>query len=600
MKRLLTILTLLFILSAYGCTHTIYFDKKPIDNNTEDTTDKENNSEDSSSSEDNKNDDIIVIPNNEIWYTSTDGKIVVPSTSADFGAEIVSMTYTDGKGIIEFDDKITKIGYGAFADGNRLTSITIPDSVTIIEGWAFGNCSNLSQVYCEPVTPPTLQYDVFKDTNLSAIYVYKESVDWYKAGWAECADKIISNGKNSTSTTTILYTTTDNSFIDLSKKLPVKSTSQSNGLKSIVIHGKLQFLPEELFLGCDKLKQITIPNSITSIGRNAFYSCRGLTSITIPDSVTEIGDYAFCFCDGLTSVTIPESVTKIEDNPFKNCENLAEFNGKFASEDGRCLIVDGVLKSFAPAGITTYNIPNGVTEIGGNAFSGCDGLTSVIIPGSVTEIGVEAFSSCHSLTSIIIPESVTCIRYGTFQNCYGLTSITIPDSVTEIGNNPFEFCKNLAEFNGKFASEDGRCLIIDGVLNSFAPAGLTTYSIPNNVTEIGSYAFWYCDGLTSITIPDSVTKIRNCAFWCCSGLTSITIPDSVTEIEHQTFSYCSGLTSVFCERTTPPTAIFWDYWEAFNDNASGRKIYVPRESVNLYKAADGWKEYADAIEPYDF
>ena len=554
MKRLLTILTLLFILSAYGCTHTIYFDKKPIDNNTEDTTDKENNSDDSSSSEDNKNDDIIVIPNNEIWYTSTDGKIVVPSTSADFGAEIVSMTYTDGKGIIEFDDKITKIGYGAFADGNRLTSITIPDSVTIIEGWAFGNCSNLSQVYCEPVTPPTLQYDVFKDTNLSAIYVYKESVDWYKAGWAECADKIISNGKNSTSTTTILYTTTDNSFIDLSKKLPVKSTSQSNGLKSIVIHGKLQFLPEELFFGCDKLKQITIPNSITSIGREAFYGCKGLTSITIPESVTEIGV-----------------------NSFYNCSNLSEFNGKFASEDGRCLIVDGALKSFAQAGITAYNIPNSVTVIGDYAFSSCYSLTSITISDSVTEIGNYAFMYCSSLTSV-----------------------TIPDSVTSIGVGAFLSCGNLAEFKGKFASEDGRCLIVDGVLNFFAPAGLTTYSIPNNVTEIGGYAFWYCDGLTSITIPDSVTKIRNCAFWCCSSLTSITIPDSVTEIEHKTFSYCSGLTSVFCERTTPPTAIFWDYWETFNDNASDRKIYVPRESVNLYKAADGWKEYADAIEPYDF
>ena len=600
MKRLLTILTLLFILSAYGCTHTIYFDKKPIDNNTEDTTDKENNSDDSSSSEDNKNDDIIVIPNNEIWYTSTDGKIVEPSTSADFGAEIVSMTYTDGKGIIEFDDKITKIGYGAFADGNRLTSITIPDSVTIIEDWALGNCSNLSQVYCEPVTPPTLQYAAFRDTNLSAIYVYKESVDCYKAGWAECADKIISNGKNSTSTTTILYTTTDNSFIDLSKKLPVKSTSQSNGLKSIVIHGRLQFLPEELFLGCDKLKQITIPNSITSIGRNAFHSCRGLTSITIPDSVTEIGDYAFSYCESLTSITIPDSVTSIGNNPFEDCERLAEFNGKFASEDGRCLIVDGVLNSFVPAGLTTYSIPNNVTKIGDSAFGGCNGLTSITIPNSVTEISSSAFSYCSGLTNVTIGNGVTSIGDSAFHNCDGLTSITIPNSVTEIGINPFQRCDNLAEFNGKFASEDGRCLIVDGVLNSFAPAGLTTYSIPNNVTEIGYYAFSNCFGLTSIIIPESVTCIRDGTFQSCYSLTSITIPDSVTEIGYNAFSYCNSLTSVFCKRTAPPTAIFWDYWEAFNDNASDRKIYVPRESVNLYKAADGWKEYADAIEPYDF
>ena len=85
-------------------------------------------------------------------------------------------------------------------------------------------------------------------------------------------------------------------------------------------------------------------------------------------------------------------------------------------------------------------------------------------------------------------------------------------------------------------------------------------------------------------------------------MTSITIPDSVTEIGYLAFYSCNSLTSVFCERTTPPTANFEGYssWDAFNDNAADRKIYVPAESVDAYKSADGWSEYADAIEPYDF
>ena len=99
-------------------------------------------------------------------------------------------------------------------------------------------------------------------------------------------------------------------------------------------------------------------------------------------------------------------------------------------------------------------------------------------------------------------------------------------------------------FRGKFASEDGRCLIVNGVLNSFAPAGLTEYTIPDSVTTIGYYAFYDCSSLTNVTIPDSVTEIGGFALCKCSSLTSVTIPDSVTEIGNCAFEDCSSLTSV--------------------------------------------------------
>ena len=106
--------------------------------------------------------------------------------------------------------------------------------------------------------------------------------------------------------------------------------------------------------------------------------------------------------------------------------------------------------------------------------------------------------------------------------------------------------------------------------------------------------------MTNVTIGNGVTKIGDCAFIKCDGLTSVTIPDSVTEIVSYAFSDCNGLTSVFCKPTTPPTWGQSISWDAFDDNASDRKIYVPAESVDAYKEADGWKDYADAIEPYNF
>ena len=341
---------------------------------------------------------------------------------------------------------------------------------------------------------------------------------------------------------------------------------------------------------------IKFDGDVTSIGEWAFAHCSSLTSITIPDSVTTIGKWAFEGCNSLISVTIPDSVTTIGDCAFRDCSSLTRFNCKYASEDGRCLIIDGTLISFAPAGLAEYTIPDSVTTIGDCAFRGCSSLTSVTIGSSVTTIEGTAFSDCRSLTSIAIPDSVTTIAGYAFSDCRSLTSITIPDSVTIIGYEAFSGCSSLREFNGKYASEDGRCLIMDGTLKSFAPAGLTEYAIPDSVTTIGYAAFSGCSSLTSVTIPDGVTTIGFSAFYGCSSLTSVTIGDSVTIIGVYAFRDCRSLTSVYCKAITPPTG----GEDMFDGNAYDRKIYVPMQSVEAYKSAPYWSEYADLIVGYDF
>ena len=285
----------------------------------------------------------------------------------------------------------------------------------------------------------------------------------------------------------IIYTTNNGKIVTPMKTdvygASIVSNVYKNGVGVITFDGPITSIGDYAFFDCSNLTSITIPDSVTLIGERALYRCSSLTSVTISDNVALIGVGAFSGCSSLTSITIPDSVTLIGDGAFENCSSLTSFYGKFASEDNRCLIIDGVLKSFAQAGLTTYAIPNSATAIGENAFKNCKSLTSVAIPDSVTSIRPYAFNLCSGLTYVTISNNVSSIGVRAFEDCNSLITLTIPDSVTSIGDNAFSGCKSL-----------------------------TSVNIGNSVTTIGASAFYGCNKLTSVTIPDSVTSIGDGAF----------------------------------------------------------------------------------------
>ena len=333
-----------------------------------------------------------------------------------------------------------------------------------------------------------------------------------------------------------------------------------------------------------------VPEGTTSIGVSQFKNWAFLTSITIPGSVTSIGNSAFSGCTGLTSITIPNSVTSIGDDAFYDCTGLTKIIGPST-------VASTVAKQCGSKSFEVV-ITSG-TSIGSSAFYGCKGLTSVTIPDSVTSIGNAAFYNCTGLTSITIPDSVTYIGGSAFSGCSSLENITLPFVGAKAGvtsndkyQYPFGYIFGTSSYTGGVATKQfyygdsthsttSTTYYIPSSLKSVTVtsgnilfgafsgcSGLTSVTIGNGVTSIGTSAFYGCSGLTSITIPDSVTSIGYSAFYNCTGLTSITIPDSITSIGNNAFYGCSGLTSI-----TIPDSVTSIGGGAFQDCTRLKSIY---------------------------
>lgn len=218
--------------------------------------------------------------------------------------------------------------------------------------------------------------------------------------------------------------------------------------------------------------------------------------------------------------------------------------------DGRGIITfDGNLtqigdRAFQARNLTSIVLPDSVTSIGEWSFGLCSNLYSITLPKSLQSIGEYAFSGCSNLYSISLPQGLRSIGDYAFSGC-GFMEITIPDSVSSFGSFAFSGCFSLKSFCGKYASSNGIYLIDSGSLISVAPGSANGHvSIPDDVLEIATGAFYYCPNLDSVYIPDSVRSIGDFAFYCCYGLSSIIIPDSVLDIGKSAFAECVELTTI--------------------------------------------------------
>ena len=446
----------------------------------------------------------------------------------------------------------------------------------------------------------------------------------------------------------------------------------------VITLGSTKTLPNNVFRGYEGTS-VTLPEGITTLGTYTFYECPNIVSISLPASVTKIGNYSFQHCDSLESVNIP---TYTNTSAFSSGGAPFRYSPKLTT----ITLGDGVTRipnymfyettalgsidlpeslknlgtyAFTSSGVTSVNIPSGVTSIGSNTFKDCSKLEFVTISGNITSIGTNAFQNCVSLKAIDLPDSLKTINSTAFSGCVlledvtlpaGLTSLAassfastavksvvipvgvttlnnsvfagntaletvyLPDTLDTIGGSTFSGCTSLKNVYTYSLSDDGEMILknnaeqADGIADlscitkigtsAFDGDGLLTAVIfSNELAEIGNYAF-RATGLTSVTIPGSVgDELGDYVFENCLALTAAVLGEGITDIPSGTFRYCAQLSDI-----TLPESLATIRGYAFTGCTSIESLVLSKNVKLFANVFQGWTEdqtitaYADALD----
>ena len=528
----------------------------------------------------------------------------------DYFKSIDGNLYTkDGKTLIRYAHKgekefsipygVTTIGSSAFYNmgNNVIEKITIPDTVTSIETWAFAYCTRLDCLEIpEGVTEFNLQTLPYTrldfiviprnvtsiigsfwilDKEFGDIY-YKGTVDEWKNVSIENPDQI----------TTIYYYSetqpiTEGNFWHYVDGVPTvwdayvapEVPNYSIGLEYEIIDDKTCAV---VGVGTCKDLDIVIPavapdgRTVVAIGTSQHSGALNsyeITSIFIPAAVTKIERWAVIGCENVRCITVDE-----------NNDYFKSIDGNLYTKDGKTLI------RYAHKGEKEFSIPYGVTTIGSSAFYNMynNGIEKITIPDTVTTIEGGAFAYCTGLKSLEIPNGVTELNLSMFEFT-NLDFVVIPQTVTNINgsyntlDDPFDvyysgtssnwdkitidnsssYNNNLTNSTRYYYSETAPTTegnfwhYVDGVPTVWEPYVAPVEELAYQISDDGMYYIVTGMGTfkgTELVIPSEykglpVKEIAKDAFNNCDAITSVIIPNSIISIGENAFYMCNSLTS---------------------------------------------------------
>ncbi len=372
--------------------------------------------------------------------------------------------------------------------------------------------------------------------------------------------------------------------------------------------------------------EYSIPDGISTIMTNAFESCVSITGVEIPQSVDTIGAAAFLGCVGLSEITLPQKLAYIDENAFYGCKSLASitflcesvttkryafygctklekvivpnlkgfFDSVFDSDFGSPLYFAQHIYSNKDTEITELIVPDGVSVIRKNLFSGCTNITSVVLSPTVQTIEEKAFYNCR-MKSVSIPSSIARIESKAFDS-NPLETVFIEDldawcriSFQDEYSNPMRY---LNYFNNGKVISNGK--------------ELEEVIFPRNLEYVKPFTFINCKSLHSVSIPEGVIEIQDAAFEDCKALETVLLPSTLKKIGNRAFQNCGDLS----DEDYPNWILYGlrNIQLPINLERIGEKAFYRCEILeklvfpdNIYyigeKAFDGYRPSVDILEP---
>lgn len=534
------------------------------------------------------------------------------------GAIVVPATVTYG----EIQYKVTAIESEAFANCDEMTSISLPEGLLSIESDAFWNCTGLSEITIPSTVTHIRSYAFEGCTGLSSLTI-PESVT-YIGGyilWGVSLSTPVYNSK------LFAYYPADDA---------AATYAVPDGITTIIVGA---------FMGAEHLQSVTLPTSIRAIEGQAFVDCQSLSSINLPEGLESIEDYAFRET-AIQTLALPASLTSLNASAFpSSLQNISVAAGNTTyTSSNNCILTDGgtTLVYAAPGAtlpegitsigdyafayrtdITTFSVPSTVTQIGYRAFDGCTNMTAISLPANMDNIGSGAFQYCASLTEITIPEGITDLTSDLFNSCHRLATVNLPTTLKTISSYVFQECDSLHSLilpdsvtdvqPGTFDDSGLTSPVYNSTLFAYMPNSFKgAYTVPEGIETIIEQAFAFCNELTEIHFPSSLRTIGNEAF-DCEKLTRIDLPEGLEFLGEYAFEGCDSVETIVLPSTltTMDYAAFWfsddnllkeiyNYATTPQDvdsemfgcvTRSECKLYVPAESIDLYRDATTWQDF---------
>jgi len=444
---------------------------------------------------------------------------------------------------IVVNDNIHTIGDAAFANGDQLVTVSLPDTISNVGTGVFASSSGKltatirgvdgtidASVYDGKMSgvqylvvdenvdtigsyafanSSTIKGVVIEDVELIGDYAFNNGsgLQYIEVGSADVVGKYA-------------FANSSTIRIEMDNISTIDDYAVTNCvlLKNVYIDSVVN-INDYAFFNCIAIDDITINEDLLNIGEHAFEECKLIPKVVLPDTVRSIGAYAFYNCNSMTYINIPDGVPAINDYTFFGCASLKEML-----------------------------LPNSVITVGDWAFYGCVVVKNMTLGNQTKSIGEYAFYNCNQIIALEIPNTVTSIGDYAFRSCSAITELNIPDSVTELGDCVFYSC-----------------------------TGLEQVEFGTGITSIGDRVFYACVELDKVVFNAPIDEIHDLAFYGAEDATLYAFEDEYVE------TYCNdfglmyyNLSSNFTMTLTAPTKT--EYMEYEELDLTGLALNISYEN----------------------